>query len=134
VRRIIDVTETQPFYVSALGRAIVAHLPARRRNHVIKHTQFKPLTPFTVTDATAFRAIVRKVAVDGYAIEMNQAQEEVGCIAAPVFNRGSVMAAVSVTVPLTRMNDERCQKLIPVVQHAAAQLSDIMTHDKKESS
>ncbi len=109
VRRIVDATVIEPFYASALGRAIVANLPARRRNHLLNHTIFKPLTP-----------------------QLGQAQAEVGCVAAPVFNGAGVMAAVSVTAPLTRLSENRCKQLIPVVRRAADKLSRIITQQSKE--
>jgi DNA-binding IclR family transcriptional regulator len=75
-----------PYDLTALGRAIVAHLPAEER---------EPL--MTATDP-GFDRLLARVRAEGFATEDSDDIDGVGCIAAPVFGLdGRVIGSVGIT-------------------------------------
>jgi DNA-binding IclR family transcriptional regulator len=60
----------------------------------------------------------------GYAYDDCESNEDARCVAAPVYDRNaSICAAMSITVPVTRMNSGRQIELVVIVQRGAKELS-----------
>jgi IclR family transcriptional regulator, KDG regulon repressor len=75
-----------PYGLTALGRAIVAHLPDDERELLM------------ASGDPALAAKLDRTRADGYAIEDSEEMDGVGCIAAPVFGAdGRVLASVGIT-------------------------------------
>ncbi|GAA4524842.1 IclR family transcriptional regulator [Amycolatopsis samaneae] len=87
-----------PFNLTALGRAIAAHLPDAELEPLL--SRLVPGTGPKAKRATprAFRAQLAKVRQTGYAVEDEEEEAEIACVAAPVFNaEGRVVGSVGVT-------------------------------------
>jgi DNA-binding IclR family transcriptional regulator len=87
-----------PAHSSAVGKALLAFLPAAELDSTLKELPLHKVTPRTVTSrrvlATQFESFRRT----GYAWEMEEGEMGVACVAAPVFGpTGDVVAAASVT-------------------------------------
>jgi IclR family acetate operon transcriptional repressor/IclR family KDG regulon transcriptional repressor len=127
LRRIAEPESTDPFYCTALGRAIVGHLDDAQRGFLLKQPHdFASRTPQTVTGPAQLAQILDEVKRSGYAIERDQTDVGVTCIGAPVFDAADqVIAAISLSVPSARAtNDGREPELIEMVCHAAERLSE----------
>ncbi len=122
LRRVAHANARDPVHCTALGRAILAFLPRERR---LYHLSGKLLrsTPYTVTDVDELMAILDTAQKNGYAIERDQTDVGVTCIAAPVFDDQGVIAAISVSLPTARAADGREQQLVEAVRRAAEQLT-----------
>jgi DNA-binding IclR family transcriptional regulator len=67
---------------------------------------------------------IRKFRRQGYAVEINEANDHAGCVAAPVIDAsGHCIAAISVVVPEQRLGKATREKLIEAVRAAADGLS-----------
>ncbi|MFD9964488.1 IclR family transcriptional regulator [Amycolatopsis sp. NPDC058986] len=90
--------KVSPFNLTALGRAIAAHLPEADLDPLLSR-----LTPGTGPKAKrptarAFRAQLAKVRQAGYAVEDEEEEAEIACVAAPVFSaEGRVVGSIGVT-------------------------------------
>ncbi len=90
------------FHTTALGRAIVAHLPEEPQARLVARAcgtaparQRKALRSQLVKELAATRA-------RGYALEEEETVVGVACIAVPLMTLGEPLAAVSVAVPVHR--------------------------------
>ncbi|NUR89471.1 MAG: IclR family transcriptional regulator [Nonomuraea sp.] len=87
-----------PFDLTALGRAIAAYLPPEELDRLLAK-----LTPgrgpkAAATDAGGFVALLARVRADGYAVEDEEEQADIACVAAPFFDaEGMVAGAIGVT-------------------------------------
>ena len=113
-----------PAYCSALGRAILAYSqPA-----VIDAALAGPLparTPRTLTSRVAILRELTAVPERGWAIEREEGNIGVSCVAAPIFGPlGEVAAALSVTGPSQLV---RADRIGPAVRMAAAAASRAYT-------
>ncbi|HHT91749.1 MAG: IclR family transcriptional regulator [Bacillota bacterium] len=111
-------------HCTALGKAILAVLPEATRDSIIDATDLKPFTPHTITDPSAFREHLRKVAVQGYACDDEEHEVGIRCAAAPIRDHeGGVPGAISVSAPITRMSKEQMEEMGVLVRDVCLRLS-----------
>ena len=111
-----------PAYMTALGRAMLAELPEDVRDPLIPH-QIKPVTTQTITDRNALLAIIDKAGQLGYAEESEESCLGVRCfgVALPFSHRSA--DAVSVAVPISRLDQGREDFIIETLLSVKARLS-----------
>ena len=110
----------QPMYSTSLGKAILAFLPSDRREAIVSDASFEAKTPKTITDATGLYEELDAIAEQGYAIDDEENIEGLRCVAAPVRDGKSVLGAISVTGPASRITDDYLHgELAESVQRAA---------------
>ncbi|WP_192808349.1 IclR family transcriptional regulator [Oceanicola granulosus] len=94
------------FHSTALGRAIVAHLPEEQRDALVTRGALESRTARTTISPDALRAVLAGVRDDGVAREVEENDDGVACIGAPVFLDGRVAASVSLSIPTNRYSAE----------------------------
>ena len=124
LRRTVNPSMADPFASTALGRALVAHLPPERQAFLLKHTVIEKRTPHTVIDRAVLAKLLAQARDRGYATEENETDLGVMCVGAPVFDRHGAAAAVSVSVPTARANPERIDRIVNALKEAAGRISD----------
>jgi DNA-binding IclR family transcriptional regulator len=97
-----DLTEGDPVFTTALGRAIASQLPAESIERLLRTSSIPKRTPRTVTDMQKLRTILAQAKRDGHVIERDQTDLGVTCFGAPVFRGGAVVAAISISAPSAR--------------------------------
>lgn len=114
-----------PAHCSALGRAILAYSDDATVQQVIDAGLDKR-TPRTLTTATALRRELAAIPDRGLAVEREEGNIGISCVAAPIFGPlGGVVAAVSVTGPTALVRADRAG---PAVRLAAAAASRAYSH------
>ena len=92
----------ESLHVSAIGKAILAHLPSEDAERILGRGLAR-LTPRTVTDPAQLRRQIRETVARGFAVDLEEGEAGVRCVGAPVFDhRGRVVAAISVSAPAYR--------------------------------
>ena len=110
-------------YCSALGKVLLAALPAEQMEAVILDGALVALTPYTITSATALRAELSRVREQGYALDDRENHADMRCIAVPVLDRdGRAVAALSASDDARRMTPERQLEVRDVLFGIAAGL------------
>lgn len=93
-----------PAHCTALGKALLAFVPEPDVASWAESAPFEALTPNTHTSARPLLDELRLVRERGYAVDEQEHEIGVRCIAAPIRNhRGEVVAAISVAGPEYRM-------------------------------
>jgi DNA-binding IclR family transcriptional regulator len=109
-----------PAYCSALGRAILAYSQPEVIDAVLA-APLPPRTPRTLTSPVAILRELTAVPERGWAIDREEGNIGVTCVAAPIFGPlGDVVAALSVTGPSQLVRADRNG---PAVRMAAAAAS-----------
>ncbi|HEX7009027.1 MAG TPA: IclR family transcriptional regulator [Phycisphaeraceae bacterium] len=132
LRRVIERDNTDPFHCTALGRAIVSHLPLQQQQHLLSRARLSRRTPRTTTDAKHLRRLLAKAKRDGYAVECDETDLGVTCIGSPVFDQAGVVAAISLSAPSVRVSPKRQRALIQAVCQAAKRLSQVLQQQEQE--
>jgi len=123
LRRVAESDGLDPFYCTALGRAIVANLPHATQESLLDQTVFEARTQQTITDPQKLRKLLIRVRREGYAVEQDETDIGVMCIGAPIMNGNQPVAAISVSVPSARADAKQKQLLIDAVVSTAKALS-----------
>ncbi|RIK78579.1 MAG: IclR family transcriptional regulator [Planctomycetota bacterium] len=130
LRRVATLESVDPFHSTALGRAIVAHLPASRQQALLEGARLEPTTPRTQTSRRALQQVLAAAARDGYAVEVDETDLGVTCVGAPILAAGEAVAAVSLSMPTARASDDVLPSLIAEVRSTARSISDALDDDR----
>lgn len=107
------------------GRAIVARLPPKERDYIIRNTKYQKYTEQAVTSHTEMRKLIEKAAKEGYVLAQSQYfHHETSVGAAIVDGSNKVLGGISVSGPVSRLTiDEARERLVPVAAAAARKIS-----------
>lgn len=131
VRTIPRVGRRLPAYCTASGKVQLAYESTDRLNEIFREYPLKKLTDRTITDLAALKEHLKGVAGQGYAVDDEELEEGVRCLAAPIRDYSHrVVAAVDLSGPVSRFSFERIeQKLVPLVKEAAAKISQRLGYE-----
>ena len=122
LRRVATRT-SDPFHTTALGRAIAARLPADRRSRLLARARLERRTAATIADRRRLVAEIERAAKQGYAIEENETDVGVACIGAAICAGDEVAGAISVSLPLARLDAASRRRLVELVRNTARTIS-----------
>lgn len=113
-------------HCTALGKAILAHLPEERVHEIVDRHGLPEKTPKTITDRNALFDELEAVRSRGYARDDGERIPGIRCIAAPIrMDGGEVLGAMSVSGPTKRLEGERFRTEIPELVCRAARVVEI---------
>lgn len=116
LRLMVRPEAKDPFYCTALGRAIAAYLPEREQQDLLAQVKFEARTPRTVRDKAGLKRILRETRHRGWAIDDEESDIGVVCLGIPLLEGGYPFAAVSVTVPRIRLTPGRRREILTEFQ------------------
>jgi len=117
----------QPFYLSSMGKAMFAFLPAADARALMDTCTFEPRTDNTVRDAEALGRQAQRIRRVGYALEDEENEVGVRCVGAPIFDEtGRVVAAVSVTSTTAQLPPKAYGSTARHVVEAARAVSNLL--------
>ena len=115
-----------PYYCTGGGKAILAYLPAPIQQKIISQTKFTKFTEHTLSIASALISQLAEIRSQGFALDREERESGVTCIAAPIFNyQGEVICALSISGPTARLNQKGIEELSQHVITAAAEISHL---------
>lgn len=93
---------------TALGKAILSHLPAQESLAILQSYRLERMTPYTITDIDELMKQFLAFRQQGYAIESQENELGGLCVSAPIHSYGAApVAAVSVSIPLSRLDEAK---------------------------
>jgi IclR family acetate operon transcriptional repressor len=118
-----------PLHASGIGKALLAYMDDDRLARLIAGTGrsapvLESFTEHTITEADALRADLAETRRRGYAIDGEEKNLGMRCIAAPVFDMTQeAVAGISVSGPTSRVGKDQMAFLSNAVMQAASELS-----------
>lgn len=110
-----------PLHVTAAGKLFLGFAGKPAFDLYIKRTGLPAYTPHTLVNAEQLWENIRQIIVHGYALDNEEAELGVGCIAVPVRDADTRMVAgLSISAPVERRQD----LWIPVLIEAGRRLSE----------
>jgi len=120
------VGQRNPSHCTAVGKALLAFLP-EELNSLCKTKALKRSTENTITDPVKLRQELASVRRQGFALDNEEIELGLRCVAAPVRDYGGrVIAAISIAGPSFRITEEKFAPLAESVTRAASALSEKM--------
>jgi len=109
---------------TATGKILLAGLPWSRVEEIIAGAGLPQRTSNTITDPQKLREELAQVARQGWAVDIEENEEGINCIAAPLINyKHIVVAAVSISIPALATYAERFDELREAVCRTALTIS-----------
>jgi len=113
-----------PLYCSGVGKVLLAFADEAARRALIAGMVLEPRTARTITDKAELEAQLAHIRAEGVAIDSEEIEEGLGCVAAPIRDHsGKVVASLSLSGPTTRVSEETLPAIIAAVRACAAAIS-----------
>lgn len=111
-----NIGKRQPMYATALGKVILAYLPAEIREDIIQQIEYETWTANTISSTDELTDELEEIRNQGYGIDDEEQIEGLRCVAAPVNDGENVFGAVSLTGPasyftLDRIHEDLCESV-----------------------
>jgi IclR family transcriptional regulator, KDG regulon repressor len=124
IRIISKVGSRVPINWAAAGRLLVSDLPDQELRALLQRIVKPSPTGRAPTDPDELVRQIKRFRAQGYAVELNEANEHAGCVAAPVTDvSGRCVAAISIVAPEQRLQRRHRDLLVAAVRRAADKLS-----------
>ncbi|TRW85488.1 IclR family transcriptional regulator [Mycolicibacterium sp. 018/SC-01/001] len=119
------VGELTPLHATSSGKILLAHMSADARRDVLDEAGLTRYTDRTVTSRDELEDQLAVIAADGYVVSTEELEPGLTAVAAPIRDHaGIVIAALSVSGPVYRLDDDRAREIVPAVVAAAAAVSE----------
>ncbi|PLX90149.1 MAG: IclR family transcriptional regulator [Desulfuromonas sp.] len=132
VRVVSRVGSRLPAYCTAAGKVHLAFMSEDEINELLPSNQLQGYTTTTIASREALMKELSKVAEQGYAIDDEELDLGVRCIAAPIrdYTR-RIVGALSISGPSMRITNDRIEtELVPLVMEATTELSTRLGYHK----
>lgn len=119
------IGQTGDVYCTALGKAVLAYMEdGPRKDDLLASIKFVAKTPRTITSMARLKEDLAQVRKQGFAHDDEEDSIGARCIGAPIFGAdGSVIAALSVSGPISRIPKQRLQYYAGLACQAAENIS-----------
>jgi IclR family KDG regulon transcriptional repressor len=115
-------------YCTAVGKAILSALPLPEVSAILDQSRLVAKTPKTLISKEAILSQLETVRADGYALDLEELEEGLVCVAASVLDmQGRPVAALSCSGPKQRMSEERVRRIADLLKLHARQASYIIS-------
>ncbi len=127
IRMYSRVGKKIPLYCTAIGKILLADLGEGERAAAMADMKLVPFTPHTIRDREALERELERVRTQGFAVDAEEHEEGVACIAAPIRDhQGRAVAAMSVSWPTFRFDEARRTEYRDRIRAAAAEISAVL--------
>lgn len=131
VRIVARIGRRLPLYAGSAGKVFLAFLPRERRQAILNTTTLKPFTKNTMIDREDLEKEVEKILANGYASSCGEWVADASGVAAPIFDySGDIVAALTISGPTQRFDDEKVRQYSIEVTQVAAQISKELGYRK----
>src|SRR6202789_1459239 len=115
VRMITRIGASNPVHCTSVGKAILAFLPPERVAEILRRVRYERPTSRTIATPEALRTELEKTRRRGYAVDDEELEEGLRCIAVPLLDAQRLpVAAIRVSGPSFRVTP---QKLPTIANH-----------------
>jgi len=110
-------------YCTGVGKALLAFWPEEKQRQWLE----QPLVAYTkntIVDRGALMQHLREIRERGYSVDDQEIEIGLRCVSAPIFNaQGSAEAAISISGPETRINDDKLTEYAQHILKASQEIS-----------
>lgn len=120
-----QIGKRMPMYCTAVGKSMLAFLDTEEVRSILNKSKLEKFTENTKTDPEEIMADLSIIRSKGYAMDEEELEYGLTCVAVPIFNRqGHPIASISASGPTSRMDKklkEKCCKLLRTASEEIAQ-------------
>ncbi|HHT80272.1 MAG TPA: IclR family transcriptional regulator [Sphaerochaeta sp.] len=124
LRKYEIIGQTKPLYCTSLGKALLMGLEDEEIRLLLKDEKYEKRGPNTITNIESLLQDIRESRRRGWALDDQEAEPAINCVAAPVYDyRGQVIASISTSWVLAQHPEMRPEKMAEQVMRCAANIS-----------
>lgn len=124
LRIVSQVGNRLPAHCTAVGKALLAYLPASELRRIVATRGLQAYTQNTITDVTRLEQELERVRQQGFATEKGEIMDGLSCVAVPLRDHtGRVCAAMSVAGPSVRLEGAKFQLVVNEITRAGREIS-----------
>lgn len=114
----------EPLHCTGVGKVFLAHMRDKELERFLNSKGLAHYTENTIRDVSKLKQELSIIRREGTAIDNEEFAPGVKCVASPIKDvNGNVVAAVSISVPSTRLSSEKVQELKPLVKSCGLEIS-----------
>lgn len=115
-----------PLYCTAIGKVFLSEMSEEELDGYLSTHTLKPFTPKSL-DESGLRAELKEIHSRGWAIDREEHEENIVCIASPIRDySGKAVAAISASWPVFRFSREDLDKNASLISETACEISSIL--------
>ena len=122
MRMFTEVGRRVDAHATAVGKAVLANMPADEVTQLLARTPMSPQTEHTIASVESMHQELERIRTRGYAIDDGEQEVGVRCFAVAVPG-APAGAAISISGPEARMARISTDEVIPLMQRLASSLS-----------
>ena len=131
---ITKIGDIEPFYCSAVGKAILAFLPEDEQNTIIDSLKMEKKTQNTITEKEQLLEELARISTKGYAVDNEEFHPGVRCLGVPIFDhRGRVVASLGISGPVNRIRLDKVEEYTSSMKDIALQISKKLGFEGKNN-
>lgn len=123
VRMFTEVGRVVPVHSTGVGKALLAQLDDAAVGRIVRRAGLPARTESTIRTEAALHAAIAEVRRQGFAVDDEEQELGVRCVAVPVAGGSPAWLAVSVSGPVTRMTPGVVARAVPLLTAAARRLA-----------
>lgn len=108
-------------HCTAVGKVLLSYAPEQYRNKVLNRGVYARYTQNTITLAASLRNELQNVCARGYALDNQEEELNIRCIAVPVFSpRRDILAALSISGTIDQIHENKATEAVQLLKRTAA--------------
>lgn len=126
MRMFTEVGRKVDLHSTGVGKALLSQLSAADVSDIVRRVGLAPKTPHTIIAENALHAEMERIVESGYALDEEEQELGVRCVAVAIPGPLLSPMALSVSGPLTRMTDAAVDRAVPLLTRLARRFADSM--------
>lgn len=123
-----------PLYCTAIGKIFLSDMKESEIDEYLSAHTLKPFTKNSISTKEGLLEELKKVKERGWSIDNEEHEENVICIACPIYDyTHCVIAALSVSWPIFRFEQDKMDDYIAKIKEVTKTISKIMGAEESES-
>lgn len=136
VKMIANLGRRAPSHSNAVGKVLLATLSDAELDRYFHNKPLTRFTLYTITSPEEFKKEIRKIRKNGYALDLEETEEGIRCVAAAIYDhQGKAVAAVGISGPSNRISLSYLEgELASAVLEVAGDISEQLGYLSSSSS
>lgn len=126
IRSHTQVGDSAYAHLSAFGKVILAHLSDEQLKKMLTHLTQHKATKQTFDDNHLLREHLNVIRQQGYAIDDEETEVGLRCVAVPIFYNDNVIAALAISGPAARLSRKRDRTISKKLRECSAKISSLL--------
>lgn len=119
------IGKVAPLHATGIGKILLTDYEESKLLKFIEQKGLAEFTENTLTDIESLKAELEIIRENGYALDNQECELGICCISVPIYDyTGLVIGGISISGPITRINEDRFEEFLAVLHDVASKISN----------